>query len=203
MSFRRLITGSVVALPLTLGLVACGSDPDASTDSLAGGESSAVGESPAGELNDADIEFAQGMIAHHEQAIEMSEIALDPNRGASEAVTDLARRIQSAQEPEVEQMTAVLVAAGESIAMDMSDGHDMSAMPGMMSADEMDALAELTGADFDRVWLEMMIAHHEGAIEQASAVTENGSNADLIALAAEITTTQQAEIDEMKALLAG
>ena len=197
MSLRRLITGSFVALPLALGLVACGSDSDATTDSLAGGEASAV------ELNDADIEFAQGMIAHHEQAIEMSEIALDPNRGASEAVTDLARRIQSAQEPEVEQMTAVLVAAGESITMDMSDGHDMSAMPGMMSADEMDALAELTGADFDRVWLEMMIAHHEGAIEQASAVTENGSNADLIALAAEITTTQQAEIDEMKALLAG
>ena len=197
MSLRRLITGSFVALPLALGLVACGSDSDATTDSLAGGEASAV------ELNDADIEFAQGMIAHHEQAIEMSEIALDPNRGASEAVTDLARRIQSAQEPEVEQMTAVLVAAGESITMDMSYGHDMSAMPGMMSADEMDELAAATGADFDRMWLEMMIAHHEGAFSQSEDVVADGSNAEVIALAQQIITAQQGEIDEMRALLGG
>ena len=103
------------------------------------------------------------MIAHHEQAIEMAEIALDPNTGASAEVVDLATRIQAAQDPEVELMTGWLTAAGESVTMDTSDGHDMSSMDGMMTADQMDAMAAMTGAEFDQMWLEMMIAHHEGA----------------------------------------
>jgi uncharacterized protein (DUF305 family) len=87
--------------------------------------------------------------------------------------------------------------------MDMSDGHDMSSMDGMMSVEQMDALAVATGAEFDRMWLEMMIEHHEGAISQSETVLAAGSNADVLALADAIISAQQAEITEMQALLGG
>ena len=199
MKLRRL-AAPAIALALTATLAACGSDDSSSTDTTpatqASGDSSATVA-----LNTADIEFAQGMIAHHEQAIEMAEIALDPTVGASPEVIDLATRIKGAQDPEVELMTAWLTAAGEPVAMDMSDGHDMSSMDGMMTAEQMDAMAALTGEEFDQMWLEMMIAHHEGAISQSQTVKANGSNADVLALADQIITAQQAEITEMQALL--
>jgi uncharacterized protein (DUF305 family) len=143
------------------------------------------------------------MIAHHEQAVETAEIALDPSRSAGPEVIDLATRIQAAQGPEIEQMTAWLTAAGESITMDMSDGHDMSEMDGMMSAEQMDALAAASASAFDRMWLEMMIAHHEGAISQSQTVKADGSDPDVLALADQIITAQQAEISEMQTLLEG
>jgi uncharacterized protein (DUF305 family) len=197
----RLLAAPMIAVALTATLAACGSDDTATTDSVAVTD----GSPTAGEvtLNAADIEFAQGMIAHHEQAIEMAEIALDPNTGASAEVVDLATRIQAAQDPEVELMTAWLTAAGESVTMDTSDGHDMSSMEGMMSADQMDELASMTGAEFDQMWLEMMIAHHEGAVSQSETVKADGSNADVLLLADQIITAQQAEIAEMQALLEG
>ncbi len=98
-------------------------------------------------------------------------------------------------------MTSWLTAAGESVAMDTSDGHDMSSMDGMMTADQMDEMAAMTGADFDQMWLKMMIAHHEGAISQSDTVKADGSNADVLLLADQIITAQQAEIAEMQALL--
>ena len=143
------------------------------------------------------------MIAHHEQAIEMAEIALDPNIRASPEVIDLATRIKGAQDPEVQLMTGWLTAAGEPVVMDASEGHDMSSMDGMMTAEQMDTMAAMTGTEFDRMWIEMMIAHHEGAIGQSQTVKTNGSNADVLALADQIITAQQGEITEMKALLQG
>ncbi len=192
-----------IALATTLTLAACGSDDSASPDTTAAAVEAPAGTAGAVALNAADIEFAQGMIAHHQQAVEMAEIALDPNVGAGPEVIDLATRIQAAQEPEIELMTAWLTAAGESVSMDMSEGHDMSSMEGMMSAEDMDALAASTGTVFDQMWLEMMIAHHEGAISQSETVKANGSNPDVLALADQIITAQQAEITEMRALLAG
>ncbi len=143
------------------------------------------------------------MIAHHEQAIEMAEIALDPNVGASTDVRDLATRIKDAQDPEVTLMTGWLDDAGEPVTMDASEGHDMSAMDGMMTAEQMDTMAAMTGPDFDQMWLEMMIAHHQGAISQSQTVKADGSNADVRTLADQIITAQQAEIAEMQALLQG
>lgn len=203
MTSLRLVAPTIV-IALTATLAACGSDDSSSTATTP----AAVTEAPTGSgasttLNDADIEFAQGMIAHHEQAVEMAEIALDPNVGASAEVTDLATRIQGAQEPEIEQMTAWLTAAGESTAMDLSEGHDMSEMEGMMSAEQMDAMANATGTEFDQMWLAMMIAHHEGAVSQSQTVKSNGSNADVLALADQIITAQEGEIAEMQALLQG
>ena len=74
-------------------------------------------------------------------------------------------------------MTGWLTAAGEPVAMDTSEGHDMSSMDGMMTAEQMDAMAAMTGTEFDQMWLEMMIAHHEGAISQSETVKADGSNA--------------------------
>ena len=201
MKLRRL-AAPLIAIALTATLAACGSDDDsAASDSVAVTETADASSTGEVTLNAADVEFAQGMIAHHEQAIEMAEIALDPATGASPEVVDLATRIQAAQDPEVELMTSWLTAAGESVAMDTSDGHDMSSMDGMMTADQMDEMAAMTGADFDQMWLEMMIAHHEGAISQSETVKADGSNADVLLLADQIITAQQAEIAEMQALL--
>ena len=191
---------SALTVAVAATLAACGSDDDTSSDSTT--ETSAVASAEVA-LNEADVEFAQGMIAHHEQAIEMAEIALDPAVGASAEVVDLATRIQAAQDPEVALMTGWLDAAGESVTMDTSDGHDMSSMPGMMTADQMDEMAAMTGADFDQMWLTMMIAHHEGAVSQSETVKADGSNADVLLLADQIIAAQQAEINEMKALLEG
>jgi uncharacterized protein (DUF305 family) len=204
----RRFTVPTLAFALVATLAACGSDDSPSADTAAT-ETAAAAEAPSttpagnAALNDADVEFAQGMIAHHEQAVEMAEIALDPNRQAGAEVTDLATRIQAAQEPEIEQLTAWLTAAGESITMDLGEGHDMSSMEGMMTAEQMDALAVATGTEFDTMWLEMMIAHHEGAISQSQTVKANGSNPDVLALADQIIAAQQGEIAEMQALLQG
>jgi uncharacterized protein (DUF305 family) len=201
MSLRRLAAPSIV-LALAGTLAACGSDDspaDATPTTLAAAGSAAASAA----LNAADIEFAQGMIAHHEQAIEMAEIALDPNVGASSEIVDLATRVKGAQDPEVELMTSWLTTAGEPMTMDSSEGHEMSSMEGMMTAEQMDSMAAMTGTDFDQRWLEMMIAHHQGAVSQAQTVKAGGSNTDVLLLADQIITAQQAEIVEMQALLQG
>lgn len=197
---------AALTVAVALAVTACGSDDNASpaVSTAAPADATApAGSAATVELNEADVEFAQGMIVHHEQAIEMAEIALDPNVGAGAAVVDLATRVKAAQDPEVELMTGWLTAAGESVAMDTSDGHDMSSMEGMMSVEDMDALAAMTGPDFDVMWLEMMIEHHKGAISQSETVKADGSNPDVLALADQIIAAQQAEIAEMEALLAG
>ncbi len=198
------ITRTFLVTIVPLALIACGGEDasdqsDAPSGAVTADATGATGA--AATFGDADVEFAQGMIAHHEQAIEMAEMALDPSVGARAEVVDLATRIRAAQDPEIDQMTAWLEGWGASIVMDTSDGHDMSSMAGMMSVEQMDALAQSTGADFDRMWLEMMIEHHEGAIVMAEEAAADGTNPDVLALAAEIIATQQAEIDEMRALL--
>ena len=196
----------VLAAAATLALAAlaagCGSDHNMSVNSSGSASVPAAAAGAAASLNAAEVEFAQGMIAHHEQAIEMAEIALDPNTQASPAVVALAERIKAAQDPEVTLMTGWLTAAGMSTMMDESNGHSMEDMEGMMSAEEMDSMAAMTGGEFDAVWLEMMIAHHEGAISQSETVKSKGSNPDVRSLADAIIVAQEAEIAEMLDLLA-
>ena len=146
--------------------------------------------------NDADVTFAQGMIPHHTQAVEMAQLVMD--KGSSAEVKALAERIKAAQSPEIEQMRGWLTAWGapESMgAMDMGG-------QGMMSKDEMASFSALSGAALDRKFLETMTAHHEGAITMANVEQTTGKDTAAIALADAIVTSQQAEIKEMKALLA-
>ncbi len=188
MKFRTL---TLIATIGALGLAACGSDDTASPATQATDAA----------FNDADVAFAQGMIPHHEQAIEMADIALDPTVGASEQVRDLATRIKGGQDPEITMMGGWLTMWGQPMQMDMGDGHDMSAMDGMMSVEDMDMLGAATGAEFDSLWLDMMIRHHQGAIAMAQTVKASGSNADVLALADQVIAAQQAEITEMESLL--
>ena len=159
------------------------------------------GSSGSADFNDADVVFAQSMIPHHEQAIEMAEIALDPAVNAGAEVTDLAERIQSAQDPEIKTMKAWLTEWKKPTQMDTGEGHDMSSMEGMMSADEMEKLEAARGAEFDLMWAEMMIEHHEGAISMAEEVQTDGKNADVKELAAEIIEAQSSEIEELQQLV--
>lgn len=196
---------AAVIVPIAaVALAACGGDDSGSTaTSLPAITTPVTGEPGAADFNDADVEFLQGMIPHHEQAVEMADIALDPTVGASAEVTALATQIKAAQDPEIEQMTAWLTAWGKPVQMDTSGGHDMSTMEGTMSAEEMDALGAATGAEFDKMWVQMMIRHHQGAIAMAQDVKANGANPDVLTLADQIIAAQQAEITSMQALPGG
>lgn len=174
-------------------LTACSSS-DSSTDAS---DTSAVANQS---FNDDDVMFAQMMIPHHEQAIEMADIALDPTIGASDAVRELATEIRNAQDPEISFMKETLTSWGRSTEMDASMDHS-EMMDGMLTLDELSALGALRGTAFDTAWLEGMIRHHEGAISMAENLIESGVNPELINLGREIIAAQQAEIDAMKALL--
>jgi len=141
-----------------------------------------------------DVMFAQMMIPHHQQAVDMS--ALAQARSTNPDVLALAKQISAAQLPEIEQMQAWLTRAGAS--MDM--GHTMH-MDGMLSDDQMSKLAAASGTEFDRQYLEGMIAHHEGAIAMAGMIVDS-SNAEAAKLGTTIVTSQTAEISAMKKLLA-
>lgn len=164
----------------------------------------ACGGNDAAETNDGvdadDVMFVQGMIPHHQQAVDMSQLALDGRAGA--AVAELAGRIAAAQDEEIATMRGMLSRWGvkeDEHAMHRSGDH--SSMMGMLSDDQLDALAALSGSDFDRAWLEAMIMHHEGAVVMAEAVLADGVDEEVRALATVIITAQQTEISEMRALL--
>lgn len=171
--------------------------------SCGGSSSSEPADSSAAvsvEFNDDDVMFAQMMIPHHEQAIELSDIALDPTVAAGDAVKSLATQIKAAQDPEIQTMTQMLTEWNQSLTMDDAMDHsDM--MSGMLTADQLANLSTLRGAEFDREWMLAMIAHHEGAIEMALAVLQDGKNSAVRDLANAIISGQEAEINEMRNLI--
>lgn len=190
---RKAIVLTAIGLT-TLFATGCGSSDSSSTSDTS------IAASTLNEFNDADVMFAQMMIPHHEQAIEMSDIALDPTVGASDEIRALAEDIKAAQDPEIAQMTAFLASWGQPVAMDSSMDHS-SMMSGMLTVEEIETLGSLRGAEFDMAWLEAMIKHHEGAIQMADDVLSSGVNADVKTLAEEIISTQQSEIDAMRTML--
>lgn len=136
-----------------------------------------------------DLMFAEMMIPHHEQAIEMSYLAL--KNSTNPEVLSLAKQIKEAQAPEIEQMKSW----GAS-----SMAHAGHMMDGMLSDEEISTLAASTGNEFDRLFLEGMIKHHEGAIDMAEMVIDS-KNSEVAALAKAIVETQRVEISTMKNLL--
>ena len=160
-----------------------------------------VTASPAG-YNADDVAFATNMIPHHQQAVEMS--ALVPDRSTNPEVIELASRISAAQGPEIETMKVFLVQWKENPdASTGHGGHGNMPMSGMVDEATMAKLESLNGAEFDTLWLQSMIGHHQGAIEMAKAEIANGENVDAIGLAKTIIDAQQAEIDQMKQMLGG
>lgn len=194
-----------LTLGLALTLTACGNDEptnDAGTQ---------VSET---DHNDADVEFATDMIQHHAQALSMVDLTVD--RTLDPEVQQLADDIREAQGPEIETMSDWLQGWDEEIPETMRDhsnaGHDMegmgdsmdgldSDMPGMMSGDDFDELENAPDSEFQTMWLEMMVEHHEGAVEMAQEEQDNGQYKPAVDLAGAVVETQTAEIDKMKTLL--
>ncbi|MDQ3570554.1 MAG: DUF305 domain-containing protein [Actinomycetota bacterium] len=183
---RRLALGLIATLALVGA--ACGN----------GNEDDPVLEqgSPPPAHNDADVTFAQGMIPHHEQAIQMSDLAL--KQAASAKVKDLAGRIKEAQGPEIIQMNGWLAEWKQPVMPEHGGGHGGA---GVMTEAEMGQLEQARGMAFDRLFLQSMIRHHEGAVTMAQEEQQKGQFPEAKDLARRIIDAQQAEIKEMRALL--
>lgn len=153
--------------------------------------------------NAADVAFATNMIPHHQQAVTMATMA---ERQASNAqVKTLAGAIKAAQDPEIATMSRWLTSWSQPVPS-TSGGHDMSTMgdtpmEGMMTEDEMTQLSAASGAGFDRMWLQMMMKHHQGAVAMATTETADGQNAEAKRLAQQIISAQNQEIAAMEKLL--
>ena len=193
---KKLALAAVALAAAALLFGACGSHDMGSMDTGSIDTGDSTPESA--DFNDADVMFAQTMIPHHQQAIEMSDIALDPNSGASAAIVALATQIKGAQDPEISQMKNLLTTWGKSMEMGSMDHSSM--MGGMLSLEEIDTLGQLKGAEFDKAWAKGMIAHHEGAIAMANDVLANGKNSEILALANAVVSGQSAEIKTLKPL---
>ena len=205
-SRTRALGAAALTLVLGAGLTACGDD----TSDAAG-----TAEVSTTEHNDADVAFASDMITHHAQALSMVDLTLD--RPLDPEVQALAEDIREAQAPEIETMADWLTKWGEKVPETMRDhanaGHDMGDMsdsmddmghddmPGMMTADDIDELENAGDDTFQDMWLEMMIEHHEGAVEMSETEQRDGRFKDAVDLAGEIIDAQEQEIATMKVLL--
>ncbi|MFE4543510.1 DUF305 domain-containing protein [Arthrobacter sp. NPDC056727] len=199
---------AVLAAALTLAGCASGSGGTTTTGTSSAPASSTAAPSgsttaAAAEHNAADTMFAQTMIPHHAQAVEMSDMML-AKKNIPANVVALAERIKAAQAPEIETMTGWLRSWNEPTGA--AAGHDMSShgagMGGMMGDDDMKKLDAAQGTEAAKLFLTQMTAHHQGAIMMAKTEEGSGQNPDAVALAKNIVTAQQKEIQEMKDLLA-
>jgi uncharacterized protein (DUF305 family) len=195
-------TGSVTSTPSAAGAAATATSAPA--PSVPGMSPPAVTSKSAMagmamRFNDQDVTFAADMIDHHRQAVQMVKLA--PDRTTTKAVLALAQQIQSAQGPEITMMSGWLTSWGKPIPEDMS-GMDMGgSMPGMMSEAALQQLTAARGAAFDRLFLTMMVSHHQGAITMARTQFARGTNPESVALAKKVISDQAAQIRTMQAML--
>lgn len=202
---RALLAG--VATFTAIGLAACGGSGEHAPSGTGHGSATTPAAAPSGSaapgaaFNDADVTFAQMMIVHHRQAVDMA--ALADGRTGNAKVTDLANKIKAAQDPEIATMTGWLTAWGQPTAAPDGGGHGSghADMPGMMSDADLAKLKAATGTAFDKQFLTMMIAHHQGAVTMAKEQLQKGSNPEAKTLAQKIITDQENEIAEMNNLL--
>ena len=197
---KKFLTVSATALAALIALSGCSTGTDAGSMEGMNLSSSAMSTTQptavSAQHNAADAMFAQMMLPHHAQAVEMSDIMLaKPDIGAK--ITLLAKDIKAAQAPEITTMRDFLNSWGE--ATIMTGDH---AMAGMMTSADLDKLKAAQGTEAAKMFLTQMTAHHEGALEMAKAEVTSGKNSDAVALATSIVSSQEAEINDMKALLA-
>lgn len=188
---KRRLSSVALALVAALTVAGCGGNDTSGTTS----------SSSSSDWNDADVTFAQSMIPHHQQAVQMATMA--KSNASSPEVKQLAEKIEAAQGPEITTMTGWLKDWGRKVPSEPASGgmDSMSDMPGMMSGADLKKLKSAIGAGFDRVFLTMMIEHHAGAIEMAKTEQANGKSRGAVALAKRIEADQAGEIDRMKQLL--
>ena len=199
------IAGGLLAGALVLA--GCSNGGDASHGAAGSGSSTSgttAGQTAA--FNNADVTFVQQMIPHHRGALAMAQLA--DQRAEDPRVLELAGQIEAAQQPEIDTMTGWLEEWGEPVPSESGDmegmDHGSGDMGGMgmggMSEEDMSALESASGAEFDRMFLEMMIEHHRGAVEMAEKEAADGSYPDAVAMAEDIAKSQTAEIDTMETL---
>ena len=215
-TMKRTHVLSALAVASTLALAACGEATESrNTDATTSATSTATTTAETTETttatteadreisadhNDADIMFAQMMIPHHQQAVEMSEVLLAKDDIPAEVV-EFAQRVIDAQGPEIDRMNAMLEAWGQQpVTGDMGE-MDHGGMSGMMSEEDMTALEEAQGTEAARLYLEQMTAHHEGAVDMARDEVADGQNPQAIALAEQVIEDQEAEIAQMQQML--
>jgi uncharacterized protein (DUF305 family) len=206
----------VVALTAAV-LVSCTSEPEEAAEPADSGRVVQLGPpgEPGRELTDqeiaeleqpghtfADVWFVQSMIPHHEQALIMTELVEE--RTSREDVTLLARRIELSQHDEIAQLTHWLEERGEEVPLPGSGHGGHQSMPGMLTDTELAELAAATGGEFDRLFLEYMIRHHEGAVVMVEELLggSGGQEPEVFQLARHIDADQQVEIARMKRMLA-
>ena len=196
----KLSAVAVSVFAASVALTACG-EPNQDTEEPA--EDPAAQdeqtETANGDFNDADVAYASGMIVHHEQAVEMSDILLQTD-DADPEVAALAEDIRAAQQPEIEQMQSWLETwghepDGDGDHGDMLDdgGHD-----GMMSEEDLADLESAEGDEASRLFLDQMIIHHEGAVSMAEDHLETGENPEALEFSENVISDQSAEIEEME-----
>ena len=197
------------AAVLSLGVAASQAQPPIVQPGAPGEPSRSISAAEASDLagirfTDADVKFMQGMIPHHAQALEMT--ALLDARTANDAMRQMARRIELSQEDEIDMMQEWLRERGQTVtATDAHHAPDWMPMPGMLTPEEMNRLAAAEGVDFDRLFLELMITHHRGALTMVESLLDQrgaAQDSQLFAFTSDIEADQSMEIDRMDAVLA-
>ncbi|MDI2032888.1 DUF305 domain-containing protein [Saccharopolyspora sp. TS4A08] len=196
---------SVLGMLLVAGVVAgCSGEPEAPAGppvvlpGAPGDEPHVVAgaEPDRGGASQVEVDYLRNMIAHHEQAVEMT--ALTPERAQNAKLRSLSDRIGGAQAPEIGMMRGWLSSRGAGHSGHA--GHDHATMPGMATPEQLAQLAASRGADYDRLFLQLMIAHHEGALTMATQLLTTGRDEQVHEMAQDALVTQQDEITTMRAL---
>ncbi|MFE9884840.1 DUF305 domain-containing protein [Streptomyces scopuliridis] len=194
---RRAATAAAVTTA-ALTLAACGGD-NGSPSSAASTSASAPASAAGSAHNAADVSFAQGMIPHHRQAVEMADLAA--TRASSAEVKKLAAEIKKAQDPEIKTLSGWLTSWDAQVPTQGSMDHTGHSMPGMMGDSDMSTLEKASGPAFDTAFLKLMVKHHEGAVEMARTEKSDGADQSAKDMADAIITSQSAEITRMNTLL--
>ncbi|MGI5452533.1 DUF305 domain-containing protein [Streptomyces sp. CA-249302] len=206
----RALAAAALATAALVGLSACDSEsrakspaangPSVIAPGLPGEENRTLSAADATEQraeddspNSADVSYARMMIAHHSQALEMTE--LTPEHAESTQVKRLAERIAAAQNPEIKAMQGWLKRHGKD---EKTEGHDHAAMPGMATDAQLKKLRAAEGKAFDQLFLTLMITHHEGAITMATDVKAQGNNIQIEEMADDVIAQQTSEITRMR-----
>jgi uncharacterized protein (DUF305 family) len=197
---KKFLTLSATTIAAAIALAGCsagsGSETMPGMSHGSSGTSTSSAPTASDDHNAADVTFAQMMIPHHAQAVEMSDMIL-AKQDVPAAVTTLATKIKQAQAPEINTMAGWLKSWNQPT--DMMPGHSMT---GMMTDEDLGKLETAQGAEAARLFLKQMIAHHEGAVMMARTESTGGKNTEAVELSKQIVSAQEAEIKEMQDLLA-
>jgi uncharacterized protein (DUF305 family) len=201
----------LVAIAVTVAGMACrsaGGGPGIIQPGAPGQEGRIVSAAASTDLSQvqftpADVKFMQGMIGHHQQALEM--VALIADRTSRDDMKMLGKRIELSQVDEIQMMQEWLKARGQTLPDPHAHHqHGATLMPGMLTMEEMARLETAKGVEFDRQFLEGMIKHHGGALTMVRdlfATPRAGQDGDIFAFASDVEADQQMEMDRMGSML--